>query len=69
MQSSDYGASMRAEFERREELRRKRFQNVLDDIREESTQSPEEVAELKARLARLQNMDAPAHRNVVDLDE
>ena len=51
----DYGASMRAEFERREALRENRLQDTLAAIHEPSTRSPEEAAELKARLKRLED--------------
>lgn len=47
---------MRAWFIERDVLRRKRFAETLASIREPSTRSPAEVAELHARLARLQEL-------------
>jgi hypothetical protein len=64
-----YYESVRAEFIRREELRRKRFEESPAAGREPSTRSPEEVAKLKARLLGLDSETAPARRNVVDLDD
>jgi hypothetical protein len=48
--------SMQAEFKRREELRRQRLEDALDSMREKSTRTPEEVAELRRRLERLEQL-------------
>jgi hypothetical protein len=60
--------TMSEEFRRREENRQKRLEQTLDGIREKPTRTPEDVAELRARLARLEQGDNPAHPEVVDLD-
>jgi hypothetical protein len=59
---------MSEEFRRRCEARQQRLEAALDSKRQKSTRTPEEAAELRARLDRLHGDDAPAHPEAVDLD-
>lgn len=47
--------AMQMEFNRRTDIRQKRLEESLDAVREKSTRTDEEVAELRARLERLEN--------------
>ena len=51
--SYDHAAALRQEMARREDARRRRLNDALDAIRDKSTRTDEEVAELRARLERL----------------
>ena len=63
-----------ADFKRREELRQRRLETALSAARESTVQrTPEEIAELQARLERLQRAQEgdplPEQMPVVDLNE
>ena len=45
---------MQMEFNRRTDVRQKKLEDALDAVREKSTRTDEEVAELRARLDRLE---------------
>lgn len=45
---------MQMEFNRRTDIRQKKLEDSLDSMREKSTRTDEEVAELRARLERLE---------------
>lgn len=49
--------AMQMEFNRRTDVRQKKLEDALGSIREESTQTAEEVAELRARLDRIERRD------------
>lgn len=46
--------SMQLEFNRRTDIRQKKLEDALDAVRDKSTRTDEEVAELRARLERLE---------------
>lgn len=50
-------SSMADEFQRRAEAREARLQSTLDAMSDRTERTPEEVAELKARLARLEGKE------------
>ncbi|TXH18717.1 MAG: hypothetical protein E6R06_26115 [Mycobacterium sp.] len=47
--------AMQMEFNRRTDIRQKKLEESLDAVQEKSTRTDEEVAELRARLERLEN--------------
>lgn len=47
--------AMQMEFNRRTDIRQKKLEDALDSVREQSTRTDEEVAELRARLDRLES--------------
>lgn len=52
--------AMQMDFNRRTDIRQKKLEESLDSIRDKSTRTDDEVAELRARLERLENR-APRH--------
>jgi hypothetical protein len=52
--------AMQMEFNRRTDVRQKRLEQSLDAIREKTTHTDNEIAELQARLQRLEDRERPA---------
>ena len=49
--------AMQMEFNRRTDIRQKKLEDALETVREKSTRTDEEVAELRARLERLESKE------------
>ena len=52
--------AMQMEFNRRTDVRQKKLEQALNAVQEQSTRTDEEVAELRARLDRLENPTEPS---------